>query len=203
MTMNVAFKEGILNILKLFYADQDAQSIHLREIARRTKLNENSVSRFLKVMEKGGLIKSTFDGNLKKFSMEKRSIPPVFEIFDRERYEALPAIRRNAVQHFFERLPEKPLAMTLFGSTAKQNYTETSDVDLLLVTNSKIATDDARDYAESQTGIRINDLQIRLDEFKQELRLKRDAVIQSAVKTGYPVFNSQFYHEVKYGNESA
>ena len=194
--MKAVFKEGIWKILKLFY-ENPGTSIHLREIARRTKLNENSVSRFLNVLDKEQLITSAFEGNLRKLSLKTSKIPLIFPIFDREKYEKLPTIRRNAMHHFFEKLPKKPIMIVLLGSTAKGTYTAHSDIDLLLITNSKIRTENARDYAESQTGIRISDLQICLDDFKNELKLKKDAVIQSAIKTGYPVFNGQYYYGVK------
>ena len=48
--MKTILKEGYEKILRLFYSQKDAR-IHLREIARRTKLNENSVFRFLKQLE--------------------------------------------------------------------------------------------------------------------------------------------------------
>jgi DNA-binding IclR family transcriptional regulator len=41
----------MLKLMQLFYADKDAR-LHLREIARQTKLHEPSMSRFLGSLEK-------------------------------------------------------------------------------------------------------------------------------------------------------
>src|SRR3989338_5910072 len=46
------------------------------------------------------------------------------------------------------------------------------------------------------TGIKINVLQISLQEFKKELKIKEDHIIQTALKTGYPITNHIFFYEV-------
>ena len=45
--METILKKGMQKILYLFYENRNA-AIHLREIVRKTGLNENSASRFLK-----------------------------------------------------------------------------------------------------------------------------------------------------------
>ena len=47
--MQEILKAGYWRILELFYKGKD-KKIHLRDIARQTKMNENSVSRFLALL---------------------------------------------------------------------------------------------------------------------------------------------------------
>lgn len=189
--------KGIKNILNLFYNNQN-EKFHLREISRKTNLNENSVTRFLNKLEKAKLIKSKKRANLKEYSISKnKKLYSIFNLFDLEKYNSLPMERKQAIEYFIKKLENQPLITLLFGSTAKNNFREDSDIDLLLITNGKINLKKAKDFSESQTGIKISSFQISFEEFKEELKLKKDKVIQSAIETGYPIENSiKFYSEV-------
>ena len=68
--MSTILKTGQSKILNLFYEDKKV-SFHLRDIARKTKLYPNSVTRFLNQLEKEGILTSQKDGNLKKYKIKK------------------------------------------------------------------------------------------------------------------------------------
>ena len=183
-------------ILKLFYEDKKA-NLHLREIARRTKLYANSAMRFLNQLEDEGLLISKKDGNLKKYKIKKsEKLNNIFSFFDIERLNKLSLARRRAINYFLDKLIEKPLIALLFGSTAKETFRKNSDIDLLLIVNKKINVDKAKDYVDAQVGIKINCFQITYDEFLKEIKLKEDKVIQSALNTGYPIYNQMLFYEV-------
>src|SRR3989344_388520 len=104
--MQNILKEGYWKILELFYKGKD-KKIHLRDIARQTKMNENSASRFLSSLEKQSILKSEKDGNLKKYFTRKNNIVySVFALFDIEKFNKLPLLRRNAEEYFFKELKE-------------------------------------------------------------------------------------------------
>src|SRR3989344_8374029 len=198
--MQNILKEGYWKILELFYKDKD-KKIHLRDIARKTKMNENSASRFLKFLEKQGILKSEKDGNLKKYFIRKNNaVYSMFTLFDIEKFNKLPLLRRNAIDYFVKELKEKPIILFLFGSTAKETFTNKSDIDLLIIVNKKIKVEDAQRYAEAQTGIRISCFQIKYGSFLKELKTQEDKVIGSAVTTGYPITNHIKFYEEYYGN---
>jgi len=193
--METILKTGYDKILRLFYNEKYAK-IHLRDIARKAKLNENSATRFLNQLEKKNFLKSKKDGNLKKYNIQKNpNLFLIFEIFDVQRFNKLPSIRKNAITYFLKKLKEKPIIAVLFGSTAKGGFTKNSDIDLLLIVNKKISTKEAEDYAESQTGIKVTCLQIGYYDFLKETKTKEDKVIQSAINSGYPITNHIKYYE--------
>ena len=196
--METITKSGVWTILRLFYNEKNAR-IHLRDIARKAGLNENSASRFLEQMAKGGILSSEKDGNLKKYSLKKgNNVFVLLSVLDVERLNRLPGIRRNAISYFLNVLPEQPVFVLLFGSTAKGIYTKDSDLDLLLIVNRRIKTEEAEKQAEAQTAIRISPLQIAYKDFLKELKLKEDYVIQSALNTGYPLTNHIMYYGAVY-----
>ena len=198
--MQGILKEGYWKILGLFYKGKD-KKIHLRDIARQTKMNENSASRFLVSLEKQNILKSEKDGNLKKYSIRKNNVVySVFMLFDIEKFNKLPLLRRNAINYFFKELEEKPLVLFLFGSTAKETFTNKSDIDLLMIVNKKINIEKAQRYVGAQTGIRISCFQIDYKSFLKELKTQEDKVIGSAVTTGYPLTNHIKFYEEYYGN---
>lgn len=196
--MKNLLNSGHSKILQLFY-DNKKTGIHLRDIARKTKLNENSATRFLKQLEEEGVLISKKDGNLKKYYINLKKLDKIgyiFTSFDLERFNKLPSLRKRAIECYLNDLEEKPIIAFLFGSTAKGTFRNDSDIDLLLIVNKKIDDEKAKKYADSQTGLRIQSFQIDYKSFLKELKLKEDRVIQSALNTGYPILNQMSFYGV-------
>jgi len=194
--MITIIKTGHSKILKLFYENKKI-SLHLREIARKTKLYPNSITRFLNQLEKEGLLISEKDGNLKKYKIRKsEKLNNIFASFDIERLNKLPFARKRAINYFLDKLQEKPIIVVLFGSTSKETFRKDSDIDLLLIANKKINVDKAKEYVDAQVGIKVSCFQISYKDFLKELKLKEDHVIQSALNTGYPIYNQMLFYEV-------
>ena len=192
--METIFKQGAMKILRLFYEGK-AQSLHLREIARKTEMNENNATRFLALLEKANILKSKREANLKKYTIIKNnSVFGLFSLLDIEKLEALPSIRKTAINYFLQTLPKQPIIVLLFGSTAKDHARTDSDIDLLLIVNEKIQTTEAEKEAEAQTGLKVQPFVISYNKFIKELKLKQDQVVQSALNTGFPITNHlKFY----------
>ncbi|MFT4311475.1 MAG: nucleotidyltransferase domain-containing protein [Candidatus Woesearchaeota archaeon] len=193
--MLTILRSGYGKVLKLFYENK-LINLHLREIARRTNLHEPSVFRILKTLEKSNMLRVEKQGNIKKYYATKnKKTYLLYQAFDIEKYEELEKNRKKAIQVFLDALEEKPIFTILFGSTAKNNYKEESDIDILLVTNKKILLENALIETNSLTAKKISVFQITLKEFEKELKLKEDKLIQSAIKTGYPLTSHIEYYE--------
>ena len=184
------------SILRLFYTNQNSP-LHLRDISRKINLRESAASRHLHALEKNNVLKSHKDANLKKYSLKKQAIPEIFSLFDNEKLEALPLLRKNAINFYITTLKEKPIFIILFGSTAKGTFRDDSDIDVIIIFNKKTDTTEAIKYAEAQTGIKISEFQLTYKQFITELKLKQDNVIQAGIETGYPVYNQIYFYEVK------
>jgi predicted nucleotidyltransferase len=196
--MITILKSGYSKIMHLFYKDKTIK-LHLREISRQTRLHEPSASRFLNDLEKEQILKSEKDGNLKKYSIQKTAKTYlIFELFDLNRFENLPSIRKNAIKTYLDILPEKPVFAILFGSTAKGTYKEDSDIDILIITNKKINAENAEKEADALTAIKVSTFQKTYNKFLIELKMKEDKVVQSAIVSGYPLINHIQYFEVLY-----
>ena len=193
--METLLKPAVYKILTLFYSNRNLP-LHLREIARKTEMNESSISRHLNQMAKAGLLKTISEANLRKFYVSQKDIPLVFPLFDGDRLGKLPLLRRNAIIYFLQKLEKTPVIAVVFGSTAKGNFRADSDLDLLLVVNGKINDVPAKNFVEAQTSIRIQTFFISENKFKKELKTKTDKVLLSAVETGFPVFNQKYYYEL-------
>ena len=172
------------------------ETLHLREIAKKTNLNENSAHRFLNNLLKEKILTSKKTGNMKFFSLNKnKNTFLILTAFAIEKQEKLHHLRKTAINTFLKNIPEQPIFTVLFGSTAKETYSVESDIDLLIITNKKINTKKPVYEANAQTSIKISVFQMNYKEFLKELKVKEDPVIQSAIKTGYPLTNHIKYYE--------
>ncbi len=195
--MQTILKPAMYKILKLFYQNKN-QQLHLREIARRTNLNESAITRHLNNLSNEKILKTEKEANLKKFSIRNKQIPKIFLFFDNEKLDHLPLLRRNAIKEYINHLEKKPVLMITFGSTAKGTFKDDSDLDILEVYNNKQDNKKAEKEAEKLTGIKIQVKQLTEKHFYKELIEKKDQVIQSALNTGFPIFNKEYYYGVIY-----
>lgn len=194
--MITLLKPGYGKIMQLFYADKSAK-LHLREIARQARLHTPSATRFLKSLEKEHILRSSKDGNLKKYSI-RRTLGAylLFEIFDIQRFDRLPSIRKNAIRAYLDNLPQRPVFAILFGSSAKGTFTDESDIDILIIANTRMDAHEAEKEADALTAMKISTFQMTYEGFLTELKMNEDKVVQSAIASGYPLINHIQYYEV-------
>jgi predicted nucleotidyltransferase len=191
--MRTLVKEPIWNILEVFYKNRN-KPIHLRELSRMINLKESSISRHLNYLLKEEILIYETEANLKKFKI--KNIFNVFTLFDMQKFNDLPYLRKLSVNFYIKHLKEKPLLIILFGSTAKETFNDASDIDIITIFNKKTNTQDVIKYVENQTGLKISEFQLDYDDFIKELKMKKDNVIQAGIETGYPIYNNLFYYEV-------
>lgn len=111
--------------------------IHLREIARRTKLGIPAVKNHIEKFLKEKIITKKKEGrNIKFFiNFRNRKIIPYLSEVEMTRLERLPKNISNIIVDLLSVLLNKPIITIIFGSYAKGNYTKESDLDVLLVFN--------------------------------------------------------------------
>src|SRR3989338_6139684 len=192
--MQTIIKTGIWKILNIFYSNRN-KPVHFREIARLSGMNESTASSHLKNLVENGIMKHVSEGNLKKFYVSKSYLPEIFPLFDHERMEKLPLLRKNAIKMYIKSLENKPVLLIVFGSTAKGSFKEDSDLDLFEVFSIKKDTK-AEKLVEAQTGVRIQVFRLSEKDFLNETITKKDKVLQSAINSGFPAFNQKYFYEV-------
>jgi predicted nucleotidyltransferase len=197
--MKTIIKPAVWKILNLFYNNRNS-ALHLREIARETKMNESSISRHLNNLVAHGILKVSKEANLKKFTVTKEQVKNIFPLFDEEKLENLPLLRKDAIKIYLNKIEKRPLLVIIFGSTAKGTFRKDSDIDILQVSSTKNEVKETTNYVEAQTGIKLHVLIVTEEQFKKELKMKEDYVVQAALSTGFPVFNAPYYYETV-GNE--
>lgn len=122
-------KLRIVNIL-----DNNKDGIHIRELARLVKTSYNNTFRNIKILEKENIIKKEKDANLVKIKLADNPLTTAYlKQVHTENFLSLPKKITNSINEFLSELEEKPLIALIFGSYAKGNYTNNSDIDLLLV----------------------------------------------------------------------
>lgn len=192
--METIFRKGIYKIMELFYLNRNV-AIHLREIARRTGMNENSVSRFLNELVKSKILVSKKEDGVRKLYFSSKNVSPIFSIFDSERFEKLSFVRRKAIFDYIDGVKEKPICLILFGSSAKGQAKSDSDIDLLEINDSTEKNSVLIKSIEAQRGVKLSVIRLSQRDFNRAI-MDKDLVILSAIKSGFPVFGKDFFYEV-------
>ena len=187
--MNNLFGKGREKILEFFYLNKFKES-YFSEILKETNLTPNTTLNHLKVLQKSNLIISTKKTNNTFYKLNKAE-PLVYSIlsyFDFKKFNSLPSERKSAISSFLEKINVKPLIVLLFGSTATNNFSKESDIDLLLIFNKKeLKNKKLLEDIEAVTGVKIQTFVIDLEYFEDQILRNEDKVVSHAIKTGYPV----------------
>lgn len=191
-----------LSIISYFYRNKQG---HVRQIKKAARLSEHTLLKYLKELETKKLLYSKKQGNLKIFEMNTRSSLSgvLFSYFDILRLENLEYKRKRAIKEFLLKIKgiKLPYFILLFGSTAKENYTKTSDIDMIVVYDSydkkiKARIDGLIKDISAETGLKINFILMKLNEFTREMSNKENYALQDALETGYPVLGNTLFYEV-------
>ncbi len=120
------------SIAKHFYKEPQRE-FHIRELAKITKKSPSTVAKYLQKWAKEGLLKEKKQYNHKIYRANTES-----EIFkEKKRHNNLLNIRKSNLIEHLNKTYNHPEAIILFGSYAKAENTQRSDIDLLIITEKK------------------------------------------------------------------
>ncbi|MEK6933632.1 MAG: nucleotidyltransferase domain-containing protein [Nanoarchaeota archaeon] len=115
------------NVLKLFF-DSPTESFRLREISRFAKISPPSIMIYLKEFERDGLIKKQTKRNIPFYSAMRDD--PNFVIY--KKISILFELNiKGLIDYLWDNL--SPKAIVLYGSFAKGESIEDSDIDLFIL----------------------------------------------------------------------
>jgi len=128
-----------LRILGL-YASDYKKSLHLREIARETKVDVKAVQLQLKRLEKRNILSSIMNGRNKEYYLNLSNSTSKYHMILAETFASLSYLGKNfLIKKVIDEIGTHiEGTIILFGSFAKGQISETSDIDLFVVTEKKL-----------------------------------------------------------------
>lgn len=128
-----------LKILGL-YTNNYKKSLHLREIARETKVDVKAIQLQLKKLEKINILSSATKGRNKEYVLNLSNIITKYYLVMAEIFSSVIYLKKNfLIKKIITDLTNKvDGTIILFGSFVKGGYTKESDVDLFIITEKKI-----------------------------------------------------------------
>ncbi|MFH1591835.1 MAG: nucleotidyltransferase domain-containing protein [Candidatus Woesearchaeota archaeon] len=150
--------------------EQHKKGIHLRGLSRLLKTGLPNVVRYANLLQKEKVIGKEKDANLLKLKLKEhpKTIAYLKQV-NTERFLAIPKRVQMAVNDFLNELDIKPLIAIIFGSYAKGNYTNDSDIDLLLVFQEVKSTKEMKNKANKismRTNTQINLIYLNYKNFE-------------------------------------
>jgi predicted nucleotidyltransferase len=136
---------GRKKILEVFMKEP-FKEVHLREIARLSKVSLNNVDSCLRLFMKEGMFKRRKVSNMTFYrpNMENEHLLKLFEYLEIERRKAffevnkkISRLLKKYVQNLVDLSSRKVQMIILFGSVARGEWTKGSDIDILAVVSEK------------------------------------------------------------------
>jgi len=120
------------DLLKNFFKFPN-EWFHVREVARLLKMNPTTVSKYLNKLSNGGLlIKKEERGHL-LFKAKTEN----YKYKDAKIHYNIESLRNSGLIDYLERELHFPEAIVLFGSYARGENDQNSDIDIFVVSNKK------------------------------------------------------------------
>lgn len=112
-----------------------SQGLHGREIARKLKANQKTISSNLNILERAGVLKSNKKGRNIEYSLIKDSFLAKQLLVIAEQYKLIKAASENfVIQTIASDIAETTTGIALiYGSYAKGTAEKNSDIDILMI----------------------------------------------------------------------
>jgi len=169
-----------LKILGLYSTDY-SKSLHLREIARATKVDVKAVQLQLKRLEKINVLTSTLKGRNKECRLNLSNSITKYYMIMTEAFASINYLRKNfLIKKVVGEIGNQiEGVIVLFGSFAKSQTTKESDVDLFVIHRKKNHTNAAKE-AGSLVGRTISIKSANKKQFMKGLE-EKDPLINEVV----------------------
>jgi len=148
------------------------KEIHVKGLARHLKISSQTANYYLKFYKKEGILKERQEGNLMLYSLTDNSLVRQLKIF----------YILNILSEFSKKFVKqnKVTSILLYGSHASGTYDRNSDIDVLIISQSKKLNLDEVKRLERKTGKEVKIQVFSLGEWRN-LKRKKDSFIQSVI----------------------
>lgn len=180
MTKEYNINQTTLKILALYRNSYEA-SMHLREIARETNVDVKAIQLQLQKLEKTNITTSTMKGKNKEYSLNLNNYTTKYYMTLAETFTTINYLSKNyeikkLVTETGNQLGNSTI---LFGSYAREETTEESDINLLIIADKKPDTN-----ALKEAGKLINrEINVKITTEEQFLKglMNSDPLIREVI----------------------
>ena len=143
------------------------KSIHKRQLSRNLRLSMPSIEYALKKLPK--FIKKEKIGNQLHYSLEYSNpeLSAVLGVVESGRLANLPPKIRLAVADLLAELDPKPLLALIFGSYSRGDFTNSSDLDILLIFQSITNPEQICHNISMRTNLQISPIYLDYEQFRK------------------------------------
>lgn len=174
------------------YLKSKESRLYFNQLKELTKLSNSSLQNSLDKLTKNKILliekktSNTFYRikNKKFFSLK-------FSEIALEKFEKLNIEIKAPLKNFIEQISKDVLTIVLFGSSSRNEQKEGSDIDLLIVSDSKESFDNIKKEVNNTSNYPISIFKCSVKQFYEN----KDHVIIQARKTGLPIHKEQNFYE--------
>ena len=181
---NMILNNKTLNILESFVDDYN-KWIYGRDIAKKLKMNQKTVSNILNRLEKENILKFSFEGKNKyyyfnKFNQIIKEIIKLIEINRKIKFIE----KHEIIKDLFDKLEERTKnVLIVFGSYASNKQIKSSDLDILVLGRIEEIKD-----LEQLYNIKINVIKIDKQKFNKNDTLIKEIIENHIILKGNEEF---------------
>ena len=191
--------DNIQNVLAAFLSDYSAK-FHVRQISRMIGMNRQTTSATLKKMESSRILDSEIEGRNKLYFINNSSPKAKIFIENAENARKLNICKKKEISRLIDYLEGTYIAL-LFGSYAKGNERESSDIDVMLIGRGK------KNFGtfKKETGMEVQVFEMGEKQFMDGLA-KKDHMVIEATRNHVCLRNTERFVDlmwrVNYGRSS-
>jgi len=179
-------------IYEAFFEEKE-HKLYYNQIKEITQLSHSSLQNILEKLTKLNLLKLIKTKSNTFYEMNnKKHFALKFSEIATQKFNELNTRIKTPLKHFLKEINKEIYTIVLFGSTSIKKEQKGSDIDLLVISNSKINLDNNKKEAEITSKYPISIFQATV---KQFIENKDDIIIQ-ARKNGFPIYKEQNFYEV-------
>ncbi len=148
------------------------KEIHVKGLAKELKISPQTANYYLKFYKKEGILRERKEGNLMLYSLTDNCLVRELKIF----------YILNILSEFSKKFVKenKVTSLVLYGSHASGTYDKNSDIDLLVISQTKKLNFNGIKALERKTGKEVKIQVFTLGEWRN-LKRKKDSFVRSVL----------------------